>query len=92
MEKQIIISLDEYNKLIAENKRMKKILDAKEVVVGIKSISIDCGMGYFRDTWNVMLENELIGPMAVRIRELEDKAFEDLVKIRTLKSKNKKWF
>lgn len=94
MEKTITMSLREYENLIGENDRMKKILKNKKgVAFELRSESM--GMGWMRNTFNLISKDSIVEHLFKRISELEienSKAWTEVYKLRGELSKKKSFF
>jgi hypothetical protein len=69
-EKTITMPLSEFEKLNKENEVMKAIIKDKEVI-GIEHININIGMGYYRNSWNIITKDALILSLITEIKEAE---------------------
>jgi len=96
MEKTITMKLSEYEKLNNENKAMKEILNKKESI-GFEFRSDIMGMGYIRNSWNIITKDELILELLKNIKAVESEKnsiYRELSDLRNkiFENKKKSWF
>lgn len=70
MEKTITMPLSEYESITSENQRMKKILKNKEGIA-FELRSEHMGMGWIRNTFNLLTKDSLVESLINQIKELQ---------------------
>lgn len=71
MEKTITMLLSDYEKLNRENNAMKEILNTKDSI-GFEFRSEPMGMGYYRNSWNIITKDELILELVKNMKAIEN--------------------
>jgi hypothetical protein len=96
MEKTITMSLDEFEKLTNENKRMRKILKDKSIIA-IQHVYTETV--FTKNTWNIITKDELVKELVLiieRTRQERDKASRELADLKWAETeslkKKKRWF
>lgn len=94
--KTITIPLDEYNKLVSENQRMKKALRNRDLIA-FEWKQYSMGMGCTINTWNIATKDEFVLKLHDFLKKCQDdlhEAWEENWKLKQEKAtiERKKWW